>query len=156
MEIPVNKVLLIVALMFAPLLVKAQNATRSRPSNVETRLVRLQHADPHKVRDLLVGAGASVSWDDVLRVLVISGTPSDVASLEQTAKQLDADSTEMPSSNVLMNVYVIGATTENVSDAVQIPQDLQPVLTQLKSLFSYASYQVLETALARARVGENT
>jgi hypothetical protein len=130
----------------------AQNSTKSRPENVVTKLVRLQHADPHKVRDLLTGAGASASWDDALHVLVISGSPSDVASLEQTAKELDAASAQAPSSNVEMTVYVIGASNDP-AEAGQIPQELQSTVEQLKSLFSYSAFQLLETILTRGRIG---
>jgi hypothetical protein len=87
-----------------------------------------------------------------MHVLVISGTPSDVASLEQTAKQLDANSSQIPSSNVDLTVYVLGAF-ESSGSSGQISQGLQSTVNQLKLLFPYTSYQLLETTLARAGVG---
>ncbi|HEX6545562.1 MAG TPA: hypothetical protein VF023_04590, partial [Bryobacteraceae bacterium] len=125
-----NKLAWLAIAALLPMAASAQNSTKSRPVDVVTKLVRLEHADPHKVRDLLTGAGASASWDDTLHVLVISGTPSDVASLEQTAKELDAVSVQAPSSNVEMTVYVVGASTDP-AEAVQIPKNLQSTVDQL-------------------------
>jgi hypothetical protein len=133
----------------------AQNSTKSRPENVVTKLVRLQRADPNKVAYLLRSAGASASYDDALHVLVISGSPSDVASLEQTAKELDAASLQVPSSDVEMTVYVVGASTDP-AEAAQIPKTLQSTVDQLKPLFPYSSFQVLETILTRGRIGEQS
>src|ERR1700745_1273271 len=79
-------------------------AAASRPANVVTHMVRLQHADPVQVYQLLDGTGARVRFDDVLRVVVISGTPSDVASLEQTIKDLDAETQKSVASNIEVTV----------------------------------------------------
>ncbi|MFZ0591893.1 MAG: secretin N-terminal domain-containing protein [Bryobacteraceae bacterium] len=152
-----NRSLVFAALALVPLLVFAQkepNGIASRPPGVITRMIRLQHADPRQVRSLLLSTGAQVSDDSALRVVVISGTPSDVASLEQTIKELDAETAKIQSSNVQMTVYVVGASP-NADGAGQIPQGLQSTVNQLKQLFPYASYQLLETTVTRARVGEN-
>jgi hypothetical protein len=103
----------------------------------------------------LEGTGANASCDKVLNVVVVSGAPSDVASLEQTAKELDAESDRFRNSDVQMMVYVVGASG-NADGAGQIPQGLLATVSQLKQLFPYASYQLLETAAMRARVGEST
>lgn len=141
-----------------PCLLLAQEnkiATQTRPPNVETRMIRLQHADPHQVRDLLVGAGASAQWDDQLRVVVVSGTPSDVATLEQTAKELDAEMAKVPASNAEFTIYVLGASQDEVA-AASLPPALQKTADQIKAAFPYRYYQLLETVVARSRIGEQT
>jgi type II secretory pathway component GspD/PulD (secretin) len=150
-----NRPVLLAAAALVPLLVFAQKepAVTSHPPNHVTHLVRLQHADPHQVWRLLRSSGAVVEADNALRVLVISGTPSSVASLEETAKAIDAETAKVPSSNVQMTVYVVGASP-NAAGTEQIPAGLQSTVTQLKQLFPYASYQLLETNVTRARVGE--
>lgn len=150
-----NKLAWLAIAALLPMTASAQNSTKSRPVDVVTKLVRLQHADPNKVAYLLRSAGASASYDDALHVLVISGTPSDVASLEQTAKELDAASAQAPSSNVEMTVYVVGAST-NPADEAEIPQSLQSTVDQLKPLFPYSAYQLLETVITRTRIGEQS
>jgi hypothetical protein len=146
----------LLALALAPLLAFAQKepkAVQSRPPGAITRMIRLQHADPCLVRNLLLNTGAQASCDKVLNVVVVSGTPADVAFLEQTAKELDAETARFRSSNVQMTVYVVGASP-NAAGAGPIPQGLQATVNQLKQLFPYASYQLLETIVTRARLGE--
>lgn len=145
---------ILVALALAPLLVFAQkepNAVQSRPPGVITRMIRLQHADPCVLRNLLERTGAKASCDKVLDVLVVSGTPADVASIEQTAKELDAESAHFRSSDVQMTVYVVGASS-SADGSGQIPPGLQPTVNQLKQLFPYAFYELLETSVTRSRV----
>lgn len=150
-----NKLAWLAIAALLPMATLAQNSTKSRPVDVVTKLVRLQHADPHKVRNLLAGAGASVSWDDALHVLVLSGTPSDVASLEQTAKELDAASAQARSSDVEMTVYVLGASSD-ATDGGSVPKSLQSTVEQLKPMFPYSSYQLLETVLTRGGTGQQS
>jgi hypothetical protein len=150
-----NKLAWLAIAALLPMAASAQNSTKSRPENVVTKLVRLQHADPHKVRELLATAGASASWDDTLHVLVISGTPSDVASLEQTAKELDAVSAQSAISNVEVTVYILGASS-NSTDMEAIPKNLQSTVDQLKQLFPYSSFQLLETIFTRGRIGQTS
>ena len=150
-----NKLAWLAAAALLSLPALAQNSTKSRPPNVVTRLVRMEHGDPNKIAALLRRVGAEASYDDALHVLVISGSPSDVASLEQTAKELDAASVQAPSSDVEMTVYVLGASTDP-ADAAQVPKNLQSTVDQLKDLFPYSSFQLLETILTRARVEEQS
>lgn len=141
---------IVLALTLAPLLVFAQKE-QSRPPDVITRMIRLQHADPCVLRGLLEGTGATASCDKVLDVVVVSGTPADVASLEQTVKELDAESARFRSSDVQMTVYIVGASS-TADGSSQIPEGLESTVNQLKQLFPYASYQLLETAVTRSRV----
>lgn len=149
-----NKLAWLAISLLLPMAALAQNSTKSRPVDVVTKLVRLEHADPNKVAYLLRAAGASASYDDALHVLVISGSPSDVASLEQTAKELDAASTQTPSSNVELTVYILGAA--NSTDSGSVPKNLQSTVDQLKSLFPYSSFQLLETIFTRGRIGQQS
>jgi len=146
------------ALALLPCLIFAQdnkNATASRPPNVVTKMIRLQHANPQQVRNLLVGTGAQAYWDDSLRVIVVSGTPSDVTSLEQTVKELDSEMAKVSVSNAELTVYVLGASLEG-GDASDIPASLQKSAGQIKAAFPYRSYRLLETVIARCAIGDET
>jgi hypothetical protein len=128
---------------------------RPRPENMVTRMIHLEHADPHQVRNLLAGTGARVQWDDQLRVVVVSGSPSEMVSVEQTVKELDAEMAKVPVSNADFTFYVLGASQEERNGG-PIPANLQRTVDQIKSAFSYPSYQLLETGVARARIGSTT
>jgi hypothetical protein len=152
-----NRVLSVAMMAVLPCFLLAQenkNATQTRPPNVETRMIRLQHADPHQVRDLLAGTGAKAQWDDQLRVVVVSGTPSEVASLEQTVKELDSEMARNPVTNAELTVYVLGASMENTSN--RIPASLQKTVEQIRTSFTYQSYRLLETIVARCAIGDQT
>lgn len=145
-------------LMLLPCVVCAQEKKqeeRPRPENMVTRMIRVQHANPHQVRNLLVGAGARAQWDDVLRVVVVSGSPSEIASLEQTVKELDSETAKVGVSNANLTVYIVGASQADLG-AAQIPAFLQKTVDQIKASFPYQSFRLLETAVARCRVGQGT
>lgn len=145
-------------LMLLPCVVCAQEKKqeeRPRPENMVTRMIRLEHANPQQVRNLLRGAGAQVLWDDTLRVVVVSGTPSQIASMERTVKDLDAEAAKVTISNAELTVYVLGASQES-GDSTQIPASLEKTANQIKSAFPYQSYRVLETVVARSLLGEQT
>jgi cell division septum initiation protein DivIVA len=144
-------------LMLLPCLVLAQEkkqAERPRPENMVTRMIHLEHANPQQVRNLLVNTGTRAQWDDVLRVVVFSGSPSEVASVEQTIKQLDAEMAKATVSNAELTVYVLGASQEGGQN--QVPAALQNSADQIKAACPYQSFRLLETAIARCRVGEGT
>jgi ABC-type multidrug transport system fused ATPase/permease subunit len=136
--------------------VKAEEKpTYTRPENVITRMVHLQHADPLNVYQLLSGTGAQARFDEVLRVIVISGTPGDVASLEQTIHELDAEMAKTPNSNnVELTAYVLEGLPEGSADN-PTPPALQSTIAQLKAAFPYQSYQSLETIVVRGNIGDN-
>jgi hypothetical protein len=145
-------------LVLLPCVVCAQEKKqeeRPRPENMVTRMIRVQHANPHQVRDLLVGAGARAQWDDVLRVVVVSGSPSEVASLEQTVKELDSETAKIGVSNADLTVYVVGGSQEDLG-AATIPASLERTVHEIKASFPYRSFRLLETAIARCRVGQGT
>jgi hypothetical protein len=144
-------------LVLLPCVVCAQEKKqeeRPRWENTVTRMIRLEHANPQQVRNLLRGAGAGVYWDDTLRVVVVSGTPSQIASMERTVKDLDAEAAKITISNAELTVYVLGASQDG--DPNRIPASLEKTANQIKSAFPYQSYRVLETVIARSLLGEQT
>lgn len=143
---------LLPGLMFAQ---EKKQAEPPRPANMVTKMIRLQHANPLQVSNLLRGTGTQAQWDDVLRVVIVSGSPSEVASVEQTVKELDSEMAKVTVSNAELTVYVLGASQEN-NGASRIPAALEKTADQIKSAFPYSSYRLLETVVARSRVGEQT
>lgn len=153
-----TRFLRLAALVMMPCIVFAQSDKKTEPphpENMVTRMIRLQHANPQQIRNLLVGTGIGATWDDVLRVIVVSGTSSAVASVEQTVKELDAEMAKVTVSNAELTVYVLGASEEN-GGPDHIPASLEKTANQIKSAFPYQSYRLLETVIARSRVGEQT
>ncbi len=101
------------------------------------------------LKDLLPGnAGVLVTNDN--EHLVLSGSKEQVAAFEEIIKQLDVP--QAPEQNIQTTVYMVVATQALSSAA--IPAELDPVVTQLKSLFPYKGYRLLDSFVLRSRSGQ--
>jgi hypothetical protein len=113
-----------------------------KPPNVE----RIQHT-----LKMVVGEG-NVVFDSASATLVVRTTPALMPAVEEVVKELDAAA---PSAkNVELTFYILEATRQPIADAAPLPAELQPAIAQLKSVFSYQGFRLLDTALIRSRSGE--
>src|SRR3954454_18237631 len=72
----------------------SQQATTAIPSNNVTRVVRIRYGIAQKIAALITGSpGVSVSADNLLKVVVLKGSPESMASVEQTIHELDVPGT---------------------------------------------------------------
>ena len=101
---------------------------------------------------MVVGDGNVVS-DSASAAIVVRTTASLMPAVEQVVKELDTASP--PASNVELTFYILEAAKEPFPQAAPLPAELQPVITQLKSVFSYQGFRLLNTALIRNRSGES-
>ena len=137
---------------------QGNTASTSKPAEIETKLILLKHASASGVARLLNNAGLPVAGDNGLRAIVVRSTPDKIQEVERIVKQLDAEP-QLPApveaTNCDMTVYVLGAT-KTPSGEAQLSQGLLPVVKQLKAVFPYQSYRLLETISQRSRVGAST
>lgn len=133
-------VLLIAALAIAQEPAKPQHA----------RMIRLQHTEAGSVVSLvgpMAAKGAvTLAADAKLSIITLSGPPDSVAMIESFIKQIDA-----ARKSIEVTAWVIVGQKE--ASAEKMPDDLQPVLKQLKSLFPFAGYRLAETAVVRGVAG---
>lgn len=115
------------------------------------KLVRLHYVKPEDIYQLLLGT-VSVRGDKALNAVVINGNPDAVARAEQMIQQLDVPQARSAERNVELTVYVIGAT-DKATEAPAVPQNLQSVVRQLKAIFPYSTYSLLNSMLLRSREG---
>jgi hypothetical protein len=99
------------------------------------------------------GPKLSFSADPVLRLIAINGEPEAVSALEQVIKTLDVPPAVTQQQNVEVTAYLVIASPQ--AGPSKVPQDLESVVKQVKSVFPYQSYQTLETILLRVRNGQN-
>jgi type II/III secretion system protein len=101
------------------------------------------------LKDLLPGnAGVLVTNDN--EHLVVSGSKEQVAAFEEIIKQLDVP--QAPEQNIQTTVYMVVATQAQSSGVM--PTELDSVVTQLKSLFPYKGYRLLDSFILRSRSGQ--
>lgn len=102
------------------------------------------------IHDLLPGTGVLVTSDN--EHLILSGPKDAVNGFEEIIKQLDVPAPIKK--NIETSVYMIVASTQAPSG--NMPPQLEPVITQLKSVFSYKGYRLLDSFVLRSRDGEHS
>ena len=120
-----------------------------------TKMLKLEHVDPDRVRELLQYLPASLQSDSELGFLVVHGDPSTVEFVEKSVKQLDVPSGRPKNQNVEITAWLVGASRDGDSGGEMTPL-LRPVVTQLRERFPYQGYRLLETASVRMRPREGS
>ena len=156
------KFTLIIFVLFSSVAFPQQTAVQSTPSasppaNV-TRVIRIRYGLAQKIADLVApGSHVMVNADNYSKVIVLKGNSNDVASVEQTIRELDvpgATPGSYKSKDVELIVSVIGGSdkAEPLSGS-QAPETLAPVVKQLRAVFPYKNYQLLSSMLLRSSEG---
>lgn len=135
-----------------------QSASNSDQPTKVTRVVRIRYSIAQKIADLIrPGAFATVvNADNLLNVVMLTGRPSDVASLEQTIHELDVPASAQASKtkDIELIVSVIGGSDKNgLLPEGQTSEAIAPVIKQLRAIFPYKNYQLLSSMLLRSRDG---
>ena len=117
----------------------------------ETKLFQIKFVDPGELRAALVMFRSNISYSGGgLRVLSVRAPKEIMPAIEDAIKRLDVP---MPRRDAELTIYVLLAS-DQVS-AAPVPANLQPVVNQLKNVFSYKGYQLLDTLVARGRDAAN-
>src|SRR5215470_16303088 len=117
-------------------------AQQPAPQRVQ-KLVQLKYADPNAVVRLIRVFGVEyMETDTRMKVISIAGRADQVAAAEAAIKQLDVPAAE-PKDIELTVYFIVAGDKENLTGN-PIPQDLQPVVTQLKSAFAFKNYRMLD------------
>jgi hypothetical protein len=115
------------------------------------KVIQLKYADPYHVADLLSLFGASLKSDRQTKVVTVVGSASAVAAVEEAIKKLDVP--PPPTRDVDLTAYFVLATRQPMQ-AADLPAELGEVITQLKRVLNYQSFQLLNTAFLRSRDGQ--
>jgi hypothetical protein len=111
------------------------------------KLIELKYADVHLIRPLLGGYSAHINAGASDRVFTVAGTKEVVAEIEEMIKKLD-----VPEPDIELTVYMLVASAQPDGTTALAPE-LDPVIKQLKGVFSYRAYRLLDSFVLRARVG---
>jgi hypothetical protein len=139
----------VLALALSPALLLAQN------SNEVTKVIHVRYARAEAIRDLVSRGIESVTANNGLQALVVHGSAESVAAAEQAVKELDTPLPTELGRDVELTVYVIGASAQAASED-RPTTDLAPVMRQLKAVFPYGGYQLLDTMMIRSREGRQS
>jgi len=117
-----------------------------------TKVITIKHGNLTQIfrtiTNLLAGSGVLASTDG--EHLILRGNKDTVAGFEEVIKQLDVP--PVVKKNIESTVYMIVASAQ--AGSTPMPAELDPVLKQLKSVFPYKGYRVLDSFVIRSRDGE--
>lgn len=103
------------------------------------------------VKDLAPTNGMVITASDNDH-LILSGPKDTVAAFEEMIKQLDV--APIVKKDVETTVYMIVASTQ-AGSATPLTPDLDPVVKQLKGIFNYKGFRLLDSFVLRSRDGEH-
>jgi hypothetical protein len=119
-----------------------------------SHVYQLKYADPKGLVRLLSPfvpqIGGSVQFDEQLKALSITTRKDAFPEIEQIIKRFDVP--PPPVLNIDVTIYLMSALGTPSSGAV--PPELEAVVKQLKSTFSYKGYQLIDTEVMRVRAGQ--
>ena len=105
----------------------------------------------HTLQELAPTNGMVITTSDNDH-LILSGPKDTVAGFEEIVKQLDV--APVVKKDVETTVYMIIASAQAASTTPLTP-DLDPVVKQLKGIFNYKGFRLLESFVLRSRDGEH-
>ena len=100
----------------------------------------------HTISTLVSGTGVVASTDN--EHVILTGPKEAVTGFEEVVKQLD-----VMKKDVETTIYMIVATPQP-SNAAPLPRELDPVVAQLRGVFSYKGFKLLDTFVLRSRDGQ--
>ncbi len=115
-----------------------------------TKIIEVRNLDVRELPPLLLPFGAAIQFSLPLRRLVVSGRPETVAAVEEAVRRMDVPAPAPK--NVEITAYILMASPQPGGN---VPPELEGVTKQLKNLFSYQGFRLLDTMVLRVRDGES-
>jgi hypothetical protein len=129
---------------------------QQKPAAIITRTVEVKYADLYQIVNTLnpiaKANGTIITSDSRAKVLLLTGVPERIAEMESLVRRLDVQ--PVPERSIELTIYLLTAN-DSTSASQNMPQQLDPALKQLRSIFNYKSYQLLDTIFMRNRITEH-
>jgi hypothetical protein len=110
----------------------------------------LKYADPRHVADVLSVFGYGIRADRDLHVVAVSAPAEAMSAIEDAVKRLDVPTAAPKDIDVVVSLMV---ASEQPSAGGSPPPEMQPVAAELKKIFSYKSFRLLDSILLRTQPG---
>jgi hypothetical protein len=137
---------------------QAQNPepAQDKSANIITRSIDVKNTDVTRIANTLYAiakaTGTTMAPDQANKLIILSGDPDRIAEIESLIRRMDIAPTPSQDFSVELTAYLLVAD-EVASVEQTVPAQLEPALKQLRSTFTYKSYQLLDTLWMRNRVG---
>jgi len=117
-----------------------------------TKIVELQYADPVDLAEMISAVGVRAIPNQKFNAISLTGTPAAVQAAEQLIRRFDVLPEE--TLNIETRAYLLIASEKAVKNGT-LPTEVSDVVDELKKIFPYKGYSILDTLLIRSRDGEN-
>jgi hypothetical protein len=105
------------------------------------RVFEIKYVDVETLAEVLKIFPGYIKSDRGLRLIGVSCPAEVIGSIEDTINRID-----VPSKNIEITVYMLSAS-EKAGESSGIPLEIQGAIKQLRGVFNYQSYRLLETAV---------
>ena len=134
---------LVLLILFAAAGLRAQN----KPV---TQVFQLKYADANQLANLLRAFGSATVSVPLQSVTIQTPDAKAMSEVTQLIQRYDVPPPPVP--NIDVTIYLMSALSTPTPTAV--PQELESVVRQLKSMLSYKGYQLIDTEVIRVRAGQ--
>jgi len=129
----------------------------AQESKMTSKVFTVHYRQPSDILSAvtLLGSGAGMAAMHVnneLKTLTVRDYPENIAQVEDAIKRLDVPAAEAPVAQLTLSV-LIGTKTAAGNG---VPDDLEPVVKELKSALRYSHYGLVTTAVQRVTSGAVT
>jgi len=112
----------------------------------ETKIFQIKYVEPRELQTALSLFRSEIKYSGgALKVLSVRAPKEIMPAIEDAIKRFDVP---MPRNDAELIIYVLMASDQDSSST--IPPALNPVVNQLKNVFSYKGYRLLDTLITRA------
>jgi hypothetical protein len=116
----------------------------------QQRVFMLKYADARHVADVLAVFGYGIRADRDMHVVAVSAPAAAMSAIENAVQRLDVPAAAPKDIDLV--VYMVVAS-ELPSAGAALPSELQPVADELKKIFSFKSFRLLDSILLRTQPG---
>jgi hypothetical protein len=116
----------------------------------QQRVFMLKYADARHVADVLRVFGYGIQADRDMHVVAVSAPAEAMSAIEDAIKRLDVPAAAPKDIDLV--VYMIVASDQPSADG-SLPSELQPVADEVKKIFAYKSFRLLDSILLRTQPG---
>ena len=116
-----------------------------------TRFFDLRHAEAESVAKVIAMFTGRTNLDMAARRVIWSGPPALAPAIEDAVRRLDVAPPAAPSLELTFHILRAGAAQ---GGGAPLPDDLEGVGRQVRTVFSVASVGLLETAMIRTSLGQ--
>jgi hypothetical protein len=147
-----KRIAALLVLLALPLAAQEQKKEpERRDESVSRKVFVLKYADPYSIAELLKPFGGQVSPNQdmhAVSVVMISGA---MPAVEEAIQKLDVPAAAPKDLDIAVWLVMAGEAQGTAGEA--IPKELDSLITQLKSGFTFQAYRLLDVLNLRTRAG---